>query len=90
MQTSTMNPGQPVEFYNDSGAIEEGVIVEGPSYRALSGCTINKYSNGSMGTWGQGLRVRYEMSDEEGVPMTDRNGRAMHGIKTVPVTSVVN
>ena len=65
MQTSTMNPGQPVEFYNDSGAIEEGVIVEGPSYRALSGCTINKYSNGSMGTWGQGLRVRYEMSDEE-------------------------
>ncbi len=90
MQTSSIAIGQAVEFYGDHGSVEEGVVVEGVAHRAISGCTINKYSNGSMGTWGPTLRVRYEMSHPDGRPRTDRSGRVIHGIKTVALKDLTH
>ena len=90
MQTSSIAIGQVVEFFGDHESIEEGVVVEGVAHRAISGCTLNKYGNGSMGTWGPSLRVRYEMRHPDGTPRTDRNGRAIHGIKTVALKSLTH
>lgn len=90
MQTSSIAIGQSVEFLGEHGRVEEGVVVEGVAHRAISGCTINKYGNGSMGTWGPSLRVRYEMSHPDGTPRTDRNDRAIHGIKTVALKDLTH